>query len=89
MGFLPVTREEMRRRGWDRADVILVSGDAYIDSPYSGVAVIAQVQIFTPTPLTAATYMYYTGLDPESGRAVTVERGVRGRQRQKVILTCR
>ena len=43
MGFLPVTREEMRRCGWSRADVILVSGDAYVDSPYSGVAVIGQV----------------------------------------------
>jgi uncharacterized radical SAM protein YgiQ len=48
-----------------------------------------QVQIFTPTPLTAATCMYYTGIDPESGRAVTVERSVRGKQRQKDILTCR
>lgn len=42
MGFLPVSREEMKRRGWDRAEIILVSGDAYIDSPYSGVAVIGQ-----------------------------------------------
>lgn len=42
MAFIPVTMDEMRRRGWDRADVILVSGDAYVDSPYSGVAVIAQ-----------------------------------------------
>ena len=43
MGFLPVTREEMLKLGWRRADVILVSGDAYVDSPYSGVAVIGQV----------------------------------------------
>lgn len=42
MGFLPVNSNEMRRLGWDRADVILVSGDAYVDSPYSGVAVIGQ-----------------------------------------------
>ena len=42
MGFLSVTLDEMRRLGWDRADVILVSGDAYVDSPYSGVAVIGQ-----------------------------------------------
>lgn len=42
-GFLPVTREEMRRRGWSQADIILVSGDAYVDSPYSGVAVIGKV----------------------------------------------
>ncbi len=41
--FLPVTREEMDSRGWARADVILVSGDAYVDSPYSGVAVIGRV----------------------------------------------
>ncbi len=41
--FLPVTREEMRARGWKQADVILVSGDAYVDSPYSGVAVIGRV----------------------------------------------
>ena len=43
MGFLPVTRDEMRKLGWRHADVILVSGDAYVDSPYSGVAVIGQV----------------------------------------------
>ncbi len=43
--FLPTTKEEMDARGWDRADVILVSGDAYVDSPYSGVAVIGQVLV--------------------------------------------
>ena len=42
MGFLPVTKEEMSALGWIRADIILVSGDAYVDSPYSGVAVIGQ-----------------------------------------------
>jgi radical SAM superfamily enzyme YgiQ (UPF0313 family) len=48
-----------------------------------------QVQIFPPTPLTAATCMYYTGIDPVSGRAVTVERTVSGKQRQKDLLTPR
>ena len=33
MGFLPVTKEEMSALGWRRADIILVSGDAYVDSP--------------------------------------------------------
>lgn len=42
MGFLPVSKKGMTNLGWDQADVILVSGDAYIDSPYSGVAVIGQ-----------------------------------------------
>ena len=41
--FLPATREEMTALGWDRLDVILVSGDAYIDSPFIGVAVIGKV----------------------------------------------
>lgn len=41
--FLPTTREEMRRLGWERADVVLVTGDAYVDTPYSGTAVIGQV----------------------------------------------
>jgi uncharacterized radical SAM protein YgiQ len=41
--FLPTTREEMQRLGWDALDVILVSGDSYIDSPYIGTAVIGKV----------------------------------------------
>lgn len=40
--FLPVSREEIDQLGWDRPDVILVSGDVYIDSPFSGVAVIGK-----------------------------------------------
>ncbi|WP_373499883.1 YgiQ family radical SAM protein [Desulfococcus sp.] len=41
--FPPATREEAIRLGWDRLDVILVTGDAYIDSPFIGTAVIARV----------------------------------------------
>jgi len=41
--MLPATARELRERGISRPDVILVSGDAYIDSPYSGVAVIGRV----------------------------------------------
>ncbi len=41
--FLPTTREEMDRLGWDRLDIILVTGDSYIDSPSIGVAVIGKV----------------------------------------------
>lgn len=43
--FLPATREEMTRRGWGELDVILVTGDTYIDSPYHGVAAIGQVLV--------------------------------------------
>ncbi|MBD3792520.1 MAG: YgiQ family radical SAM protein, partial [Campylobacterales bacterium] len=41
--FLPTTRAEMERLGWDQCDVILVSGDAYIDSPFIGVAVVGRM----------------------------------------------
>ncbi len=41
--FLPATRTELDRLGWDALDVILVTGDAYIDSPFIGVAVIGRV----------------------------------------------
>ena len=41
--FLPATRKEMKKSGWRRLDVILVTGDAYIDSPFIGVAVIGKM----------------------------------------------
>ncbi|WP_345986490.1 YgiQ family radical SAM protein [Sulfurimonas sp. HSL-1656] len=37
------TPEEMQRRGWEQLDVILVSGDAYIDSPFIGVAMVGRI----------------------------------------------
>jgi uncharacterized radical SAM protein YgiQ len=40
--FPPTTREELERAGWDRADVVLVCGDAYVDHPAFGAAVIAR-----------------------------------------------
>jgi uncharacterized radical SAM protein YgiQ len=41
--FLPTTREEMYERGWDYCDIILVSGDAYIDSPFIGVSMVGRM----------------------------------------------
>lgn len=41
--FLPTTKEELKRLGWDSLDVILVTGDSYIDSPFIGVAVIGKI----------------------------------------------
>jgi uncharacterized radical SAM protein YgiQ len=37
-----MSREDLRRRGWDRADVILITGDAYVDHPSFGVALIGR-----------------------------------------------
>jgi uncharacterized radical SAM protein YgiQ len=41
--FLPMSRAEMDRLGWDSCDVILVTGDAYVDHPSFGMAVIGRV----------------------------------------------
>lgn len=38
--FIPTTPEEVRRRGWDALDIILVSGDTYTDNGYNGTALI-------------------------------------------------
>lgn len=40
--FLPITVKEIENLGWDHVDVIIVSGDAYIDHPSFGTAVIAR-----------------------------------------------
>ena len=41
--FLPMTKKEMKALGWDMADIIIVSADAYIDHPSFGAAIIARV----------------------------------------------
>lgn len=41
--FLPMSRAEMEQLGWDSCDVILVTGDAYVDHPSFGMAVIGRV----------------------------------------------
>ena len=43
MPFLPITKEEMLERGWHYADIIIVTGDAYVDHPSFGTAIISRV----------------------------------------------
>lgn len=43
MSFLPISMEDMRQRGWKQADIIIVSGDAYVDHPSFGPAIIGRV----------------------------------------------
>ncbi len=43
--FLPTTPYECKQLGWDCLDVILVTGDAYIDSPFMGIAVIGNILV--------------------------------------------
>ena len=41
--WLPITKQEVEKRGWEELDVILVSGDAYVDHPAFGPAVIGRI----------------------------------------------
>jgi uncharacterized radical SAM protein YgiQ len=41
--FLPVNKDDLRQRGWKELDVILITGDAYVDHPSFGTAVIGRV----------------------------------------------
>ncbi len=40
--FLPMSREEMNELGWDACDVIIVTGDAYVDHPSFGMAIVGR-----------------------------------------------
>ena len=41
--FLPINREDMEKRGWNQLDFVLVTGDAYVDHPSFGSAIIGRV----------------------------------------------
>ena len=42
-GFLPMSRAEMDARGWAELDVLIITGDAYVDHPSFGAAMIGRV----------------------------------------------
>ena len=41
--FLPTSAKEVKERGWEELDIILFSGDAYVDHPSFGIAVIGRL----------------------------------------------
>lgn len=43
--FIPTTKQELEKLKWESCDIILISGDTYIDSPYFGIAVIGHLLI--------------------------------------------
>lgn len=43
MAFLPITKEEVNKRGWDTVDFVFVTGDSYVDHPSFGVAILSRV----------------------------------------------
>ncbi len=43
--FLPTTQEELRILGWEQLDVILVSGDTYVDTAYNGIAIVGKILV--------------------------------------------
>lgn len=43
MSFLPITKQDMKDRGWDELDFLYISGDAYVDHPSFGHAIITRI----------------------------------------------
>ncbi len=43
MDFLPICKEDMAKRGWEELDFVLITGDAYVDHPSFGAAIIARL----------------------------------------------
>ena len=41
--FLPITREQALQRGWDQLDFVYIIGDAYVDHPSFGAAIISRI----------------------------------------------
>ena len=42
-GFLPICKEDMLERGWEQLDFVYVTGDAYVDHPSFGHAIITRI----------------------------------------------
>lgn len=42
-GFLPICKKDMEERGWEQLDFVYISGDAYVDHPSFGPAVITRL----------------------------------------------
>ena len=41
--FLPISKQDMKERGWQKPDFVLVTGDAYVDHPSFGTAIISRL----------------------------------------------
>ena len=41
--FLPICKEDMEKRGWEQVDFVYVCGDAYVDHPSFGAAIITRI----------------------------------------------
>ena len=66
MPFLPITVKEMKEYGWDKPDFVIVTGDAYVDHPSFGTAIISRVLenagykvCIIPQPRSDADYMRF------------------------------
>ena len=44
MAFLPITKEEVEKLGWEQPDFVYVTGDSYVDHPSFGVAIITRLE---------------------------------------------
>ncbi len=66
MAFLPINRAEMLARGWEQPDIILITGDSYVDHPSFGTAIVSRLLesrgyrvCILPQPQSDADYMQF------------------------------
>jgi uncharacterized radical SAM protein YgiQ len=76
--FLPVCKEDMEKRGWDILDFIIISGDAYVDHPSFGHAIIARL---------LEVYGYKVGIIPQPDWKSTADFMVLGKPRLGFLIT--
>ena len=50
MSFLPIDKNDMKDRGWDYVDFVLVTGDAYVDHPSFSTAIISRLCLLYTSP---------------------------------------
>jgi hypothetical protein len=60
--FLPMSRAEMDALGWDSCDVIVVTGDAYVDHPSFGMAIIGRLSFRSPTGTAPTRFVHSENL---------------------------
>lgn len=76
--FLPVSKQDMKKRGWEQVDFAFISGDAYVDHPSFGVAIISRY---------LEMHGYKVGIIPQPRWDTTDDITVFGRPRLGFLVT--
>ena len=84
--FLPINKEDMDKRGWEQLDFVFVSGDAYVDHPSFGPAILCRllekhgyhvrgIQVMDASRRTTKSNAYFTGFGKMKSGFARTKRG--------------